>query len=366
LQFLNELWPNDPDAIRALQEFYGLVVSGRTDLHKILLLIGSTRAGKGVIARVLTALVGKGNVAGPTLAPWGTNFGLSPLLGKPLAIVSDAWLGDGNQHQVVERLLSISGEDFLTVDRKYREPWTGKIPARFFIISNELPNFGDASGAIANRFIVLELGQSWLGRENTRLTDELLMELPGILEWALDGLDRLTTTDRFTRPQSSDDAILALQDIVSPTAAFVRDRCMRGPYELSVADLFSAWKSWCEENGQDKPGTVRKFGKDLRAVIPGLKVVRPNEDGRRHRSFLGLALSTAHIGAARGPMRTTSTNGDESDTESGSVRKGPRPNPMSAPPEDTDRALVCIRCGGPPDHPPTLHQPYPGDPNERF
>ena len=25
----------------------------------------------------------------------------------------------------VERLLSISGEDTITVDRKYREPWTG-------------------------------------------------------------------------------------------------------------------------------------------------------------------------------------------------------------------------------------------------
>ena len=87
------------------------MLSGRTDLHKILLLVGPTRAGKGAIARVLAALVGKGNVAGPTLASLGTNFGLSPLLGKPLAVVSDARLGAGNAHQVVERLLSISGED---------------------------------------------------------------------------------------------------------------------------------------------------------------------------------------------------------------------------------------------------------------
>lgn len=42
---------------------------------------------------MLSALVGAGNVAGPTLASLGTNFGLSPLLGKPLAVVSDARLG---------------------------------------------------------------------------------------------------------------------------------------------------------------------------------------------------------------------------------------------------------------------------------
>jgi putative DNA primase/helicase len=102
-----------------------------------MLLIGPTRSGKGTIARVSAALLGKGNVAGPTLASLGTNFGLSPLLGKPLAVVSDARLTGGNVHQVVERLLSVSGEDLLTVDRKYREPWTGKLPSRFLILSNE-------------------------------------------------------------------------------------------------------------------------------------------------------------------------------------------------------------------------------------
>ena len=34
------------------------MISGRLDLHKILLLVGPTRAGKGVIARVLGALIG--------------------------------------------------------------------------------------------------------------------------------------------------------------------------------------------------------------------------------------------------------------------------------------------------------------------
>jgi putative DNA primase/helicase len=192
---------------------FGYVLWGRTDLHKILLLIGPTRVGKGVIARILAALVGRGNDAGPTLAGLATNFGLAPLVGKPLALVSDARLGGRNVHQVVERLLSISGEDLLTIDRKYREPWTGKLTARFLIISNELPNFGDASGAIARRFLVLTLTRSWLGREDPDLTTALLCELPGILRWSLDGLDVLTPQGRSTQPQSSADAMTALQDI---------------------------------------------------------------------------------------------------------------------------------------------------------
>ena len=162
-------------------------------------------------------------------------------LGKPLAVVSDARLAGGIVHQVVERLLSVSGEDLLTVDRKYREPWTGKLPSRFLILSNELPRFGDASGAIANRFVVLVMHQSFLGRENTRLTEELTGELTGILSWALDGLDRLTRQGKFTEPQSSTDSILSLQDLVSPVAAFVRDRCEIGiGYEVSTTDLFDS------------------------------------------------------------------------------------------------------------------------------
>ena len=75
----------------------------------------------------------------PTLASLGTNFGLSLLLGKPLAIISDARLGSAPADTVVERLLSITGEDMLTVDRKFKEPWSGKLPTRFVILSNELP-----------------------------------------------------------------------------------------------------------------------------------------------------------------------------------------------------------------------------------
>jgi hypothetical protein len=113
--FLHDLWGEDADSVKALQEFFGYVVSGRLDMHKILLVVGPTRAGKGVIARTLTALVGPDNVAGPTLSSLGGEFGLAPLLGKPLAIVSDARLSGRGSQVVVERLLAISGEDTITV-----------------------------------------------------------------------------------------------------------------------------------------------------------------------------------------------------------------------------------------------------------
>ena len=110
LAFLHQLWPDDPEAIQAIQDWFGYVISGRTDLQKILLMIGPIRSGKGSIARVLEALLGgRGNVAGSTMASLATNFGLEPLVGKLLCVISDARLSSQNAPQALERLLSISG-----------------------------------------------------------------------------------------------------------------------------------------------------------------------------------------------------------------------------------------------------------------
>ena len=173
LRFLSELWPEDEDQRRVLQQWAGYVLSGRTDLHKILLMVGPTRAGKGIICGVLSELVGVGNTAGPTLGSLCGEFGLAPLIGKSLAVVSDARLSGRNANTVVERLLSISGEDPLVINIKYRQQWNGKLPVRFMICSNELPRLSDASGAIAGRFIPLVLTQSWFGREDLRLAEDL-------------------------------------------------------------------------------------------------------------------------------------------------------------------------------------------------
>jgi putative DNA primase/helicase len=126
LGFLASIWGDDNESITLLQEYFGYLVSGRLDMQKMLQIIGPTRSGKGTIARVLTALMGgRRHVPGLTLAAMSTNFGMSPLIGKPFAIIPDARLGGTSSSAVVERLLSITGEDTLTIDRKYREPWTG-------------------------------------------------------------------------------------------------------------------------------------------------------------------------------------------------------------------------------------------------
>lgn len=204
LAFLRQLWPTDDESIAALQEWFGYQLTPDTRQQKIMMLVGPKRSGKGTIMRVLKALLGEDSVAALTLASLGSNFGLWPLIGKTAAIIGDARLGGRSDiAQIVERLLSLSGEDAQTIDRKHREPWTGYLSARMTIVSNELPRFTDASDALSSRMLILELAESFYGREDTGLTDALRGELPGILLWATDGWDRLRQRGRFQQPKAS-------------------------------------------------------------------------------------------------------------------------------------------------------------------
>jgi len=288
MKFLRQLWPNDKLARWTLQEIFGLMLTTDTSFQKIFLLVGPRRSGKGTIGRVLTALLGMDNVAGPTLASLNTNFGLSPLINKRLAIVSDARLGVNTDAQAIaERLLSISGEDTLTIDRKYQEPWTGRLSARFLLLTNELPRITDVSGALASRFILLKLTQSFLDNEDRRLTLKLLRELPGILNWALEGLEWLREYGYFEMPESSSAAIQQLEDLNSPIGAFLRDWCEQTP-ELTtpVRRLFAAWGLWCWENGY-RSGAAHVFGRNLHAAIPGLRTTGKGQT----RAYCGVGLS---------------------------------------------------------------------------
>jgi putative DNA primase/helicase len=292
LEFLGALWPDDAEAVGLLQEWFGYCLTADTSQQKMLFVVGPKRAGKGTLARVLAALVGPANVAGPTLGSLASNFGLAPLLNRPVAVISDARFSgrSGDQAVVVERLLSISGEDLLTIDRKNREHLTLKLPTRFTILTNELPRLTDASAALPSRLLILQLTRSWYGQEDTELTGKLLRERAGIFRWAVEGLRRLRVRGRFVQPESGMETSRRLVELSSPVTAFVQDRCDLGAdMRVGKALLFGAWRSWCEECGHE-PGRLATFGRNLAAAFPAVQSSRPREADTRVTVYAGIGL----------------------------------------------------------------------------
>jgi putative DNA primase/helicase len=293
LEFLGQLWPAGlEDAIRTLQEWFGYCLTPDTRQQKILLIVGPKRSGKGTIARVLRRLVGVANCCSPTLASMGTNFGLWPLLNKTVAFISDARLsGRSDTAIVIERLLSISGEDAQTIDRKYLDPVTEKLATRLVIMTNELPKLQDASGALAGRMILLPLTESFYGREDPSLTDKLLMELPSILLWAVAGWKQLRDRGHFVQPAAGLQLLRELEDLTSLIGAFVRECCdVRPDAKIPVQELFTAWGVWCVKKGRKDGGLEQQFGRDLRTVVPKLIVRQPRGEEGRQRVYEGVTI----------------------------------------------------------------------------
>ena len=290
LDFLTEIWPRevDQEAQQTLQEIFGLSLTGNTSFQKIFMIAGPKRSGKGTIARVLRGMLGNANVAAPTLASLASEFGLAPLINKRIAIISDARLDTRAPSQVVtERLLSISGEDSVDVNRKHRDHWTGQLGVRFLILTNELPRLSDVSGALASRFVILTLQQSFIGREDLGLANKLLMELPGIVNWSLEGLHRLYKRGHFIMPQTSLDAVRTLEDLSSPIGAFLREWCMIGQgTKIKVRKLYDAYTKWCQLEGHHASSHI-VFGRNLVAAVPQMRTEGRYPD----RHYVGVALS---------------------------------------------------------------------------
>ena len=203
-----------------------------------------------------------------------------------------------------------------------------------------MPRLSDASGALASRFILLVLTRSFYGRENPRLTSELLAEAPSIFNWALEGLDRLNQRGYFVNPESGAEAIQQMEDPQPDRGLHSRalprrwrlTRRVGNAVEetavtVTVDALWAAWKAWCE--GETARRARRPvFGRDLRAVVPTLKRARPRDANDREYTYAGIGLRRDYMAWDLGPLGP-SGRGDGSGPSGPS---GPSDPPLYRPP----------------------------------
>jgi putative DNA primase/helicase len=294
LNFLKSLWPDDSDSISTLQEMFGYLLTQRNDQQKMFMLYGAKRGGKGTIIRVLEALMGENNVTGTSIADLNHgDFGLSSLEGKQLAVMSDVRFRSRDDGTAVERLLKITGNDSVLINKKYKQPYTARLTTRFLMASNELPKMTDESGALQNRIILLKFEQSFLGREDLDLERRLREELPGILNWALDGLDRLNERGKFLQPGSGNSALEIITNLSSPSLAFIGECCVISPAGLvGQKELFNMWQSWCAENNVPIGSSIG-FGRAIHAAAPMIRVVKRGPKGAQRAMYEGIDVTDA-------------------------------------------------------------------------
>jgi putative DNA primase/helicase len=304
LAFLDQVFDDDPERVAALQQWFGYNLVSDNRQHKLALLIGPPRSGKGTTMAVMSELLGKHNVASSSLASLGGRFGLEPLVGKLAALIDEGHLGKfSDTSLVLERLKAISGGSEQAVDRKGLTALPSvALKVRFTIAVNELPRLSDSSAAMRSRLLVLPYFNTYEGKEDFCLVERLLAEIPGITNWALEGLRLLRTAGRFKNPAAGEKILRDFVYLSSPIQAFLDECCEVGDgKDVRRNDLQLAWHRWCDDNGH-MPGSVADFGKKLRAAVPRVDDQQRRVAGRRDRWYVGLGLTSdalADIARAR-------------------------------------------------------------------
>ena len=199
----------DMQCQQLLQEWMGYCLLPGNSMQKFLMIMGSGANGKSVFMAALTALVGRENVSNVQIEAFREKFHLSETLGKLVNIIDDVNpitdLAEGT-------FKSFTSGNRVFFDRKNKTGVSTEPTAKMTIAMNEPPRIRDRSDGVWRRMLLIPFSQTISAQDRIPGMDQVdwwheVNELPGILNWALDGLMRLEAQGEFTEPSISIDEI---------------------------------------------------------------------------------------------------------------------------------------------------------------
>lgn len=295
INFLDELFIDDPMKITLLQEWFGYNLIPDNSHEKFMMLLGPTRAGKGTILDILTYILGEDQVLATSFRDYTRRFAMFPFLGKLAAVIGDVSIGSNyDATEALNLLKRITGSDAVPIERKGRDITQAcvKLYTRFTMAANVMPRLPDFARTIESRILIIQFLTSFMGREDTTLKDRLKLEAPGILLWALKGLQRLHKNRVFTLPIGHHQVLQRVRREITPLTEFVADCCTLGEgidYYIFSEHLYECWKQWAIQNGE-RPNSVRWLNRALLSLFPNCSTTRRLVNNRRKRIFCGLKL----------------------------------------------------------------------------
>ena len=275
-----------PDGSRSslLQEAFGYTLIPGQPFQSFFMMTGTGSNGKSVILAVLQSMH-KDSFETVALANLGGRFSLGTLGRKRLAIdteaenVVNAVSGEGNSATAI--LKSWTGGDPVKIERKSVQGWSETINAKYFMSCNKKPRFVDPTKGVWRRLKLLKFEAFIDERQaDSQLPTKLItQELPGIINWAVAGLQRLYQQNGFTQSEVLRNDLSEYQIDSDSVALFVQD-FMRPALGASASAWFDirpfhkAYKDRCLESG-NSPVSETEFRQRLEML--SVTIGRPGE-----------------------------------------------------------------------------------------
>jgi putative DNA primase/helicase len=285
--FLSRVCNGDQKPIYYLQRIASYCLTGLTDEQCMFILWGPGENGKSVFIETLNTLFGDYSRTTPpeTLMAGSSGSGASPDLVrlKGVRFVSAAEPDDGSRlkESHVKRL---TGQDVIACRPLYGDFFEFRPQFKLFLATNHKPIIAGDSHAIWRRIHLIPLKVMISPEEkNKALGRELLEELPGILNWALAGLEQYKQMGLGTPPCVSQ-ATAEYRSEMDIIGHWIGERCVRdGAAQTPMNDLYPSYRAWCQASNH-RPFSKNRLGRRLSE-----KGFQGHHD-RNGTSYQGLAL----------------------------------------------------------------------------
>lgn len=231
--FLTEVFDDDRERIEVIKELLGYLWVKEIKIQKGFFFWGKGSNGKSVLAKIIRRLVGEQNLSSTSLEKFQKQFGLQELPGKLVNISSEnEFKGDFE----TEHFKQVTSGDPLPIELKYQHAYTDVLYAKMLFVLNRMMDSKDKSNAYYRRLLIipfyrqykeLNQGEQPIQGENymdLNLENNLIEELPGIFNFAMEGLQQLVKNNfKMTSSQICETFLEDYKRRQNPVMAFIDD-----------------------------------------------------------------------------------------------------------------------------------------------
>jgi putative DNA primase/helicase len=186
-------------------------------------------------------------------------------------------------------LKQLTTGDPIQANRKHKTPVTLRPTARMIFGTNTLPPFHDRTEGVWRRMIAMPFfAQIAADRKDYRRSERLLDELPGILNWSLEGGVRLFKQNGFTPCEVCEACAHEHRYDCDPFRQFVAEMVYLDAAQSTLSQrLYEAYREFCDANGRYAKNSA-EFGKQI-LELPGVTRQRDTAGSRPYR-YVGLGV----------------------------------------------------------------------------
>ena len=266
LSFLDRIMDGNANLVNFLQRAVGYSLTGDTSEQVLFFLYGTGANGKSTFLDIIHELLGDFALATPTstlLSKVGGDTIPNDIARlKGVRFVSAVETEDGRR--LAEAVLKqITGDKRISA-RFMRGEWFDFRPeCKLWLAANHKPVIRGTDEGIWRRIRLIPFTVSIPAEEQDhKLCEKLVTELPGILNWALEGC-LLWQREGLGLPSEVKAAIATYREEMDTLADFLSDCCMiERDATASAKELYGRYSRWCEENGE-RPERQKTFGMRL-------------------------------------------------------------------------------------------------------